>query len=196
MSRGDYDDRNDRWDDRDDDRPRRGGTTDARKKVSTPGMLLIVFGGLALLIEIGLLALAFTNPNVMIDWYQKTLIDSQKDPNVKQQIQQDFDQQKEGMRLDNPFNIGSYVAGIVLNLLAVVGGVKMRSLSGYGLSMTGAIAAIIPISGCCCLTMPIGIWALVVLLNADVKRAFGRGTPVPRDDFDDRRRDDFDDRDR
>lgn len=189
MSRGDYDDR-DRDDRFDDDRgDRRGGSLEAaKKKVGAPGMLLIIVGLLSLLIEGGLLALASTNPNAFADWYQKTLIDSQQDPKVKADIQQQFDQQKAGMRLDSPFNFGSYALGAVLAVLTILGGVKMRGLSGYGLAMTGSVAAIIPISGCCCVTMPVGIWALIVLVNADVKRAFGKGPVEPRDDFDDRGR--------
>ena len=60
----------------------------------------------------------------------------------------------------------------------------MRSLSGYGLALTGSIAAIIPISGCCCLTMPVGIWALVVLLNPVVKAGFGLRRARRDDDYD------------
>ncbi len=194
MSRGDYDDRDrdDRFDDRDRGRggdDSRGGFLEiARKKVSTPGLMLILAGLLSLVIEGGLLALASTNPNAFVDWYQKTLIDSQQDPKVKADIQQQFDQQKAGMRLDSPLNFGSYGLGAVLAVLTILGGVKMRGLSGYGLAMTGSIAAIIPISGCCCATMPVGIWALIVLMNADVKRAFGKGPPEVRDEFDDRGR--------
>ena len=168
MSRGDYDDRDDdrRDDDRDrgdrrrdefDDRPR-GRAVDAKKKVSLPGLFLILTGGFNLLFQIGFLALAFTNPNVIVDWYQKALIDSQPAGPQKQQLQQQFDQQKEGMRLDSPFNIGSYAVGALLSLLAVVGGFAMRGLSGYGLSLTGAIAAMIPYGCCCTLTLPFGIW--------------------------------------
>lgn len=72
--------------------------------------------------------------------------------------------------------------GLIANLLVIVGAMKMRSLSGYPLALTGAIAGIIPVGGCCCLTMPLGIWALVVLVNQDVKRAFARSR-TPRDGY-------------
>jgi len=49
----------------------------------------------------------------------------------------------------------------------------MRALEGYGLAMTAAIIGIIPLcpNECCCAT-PFGIWAVIVLANSDVKRAF------------------------
>jgi hypothetical protein len=81
-------------------------------------------------------------------------------------------------------NVVFGVIGLVSNVLILIGGVRMKSLSGYPLAMTGAIAAIVPLNSCCCIAMPVGIWALIVLVNADVKAAFaankGRG-PDTRD---------------
>lgn len=68
--------------------------------------------------------------------------------------------------------IGLVVGGVIL-----AGSLQMRSLSSYGLAMAAAILAIIPCtSPCCCLIgMPIGIWALTVLMRPEVKAAFGAG---------------------
>jgi hypothetical protein len=92
------------------------------------------------------------------------------------------------MRLDKPLTFAQLAVAGVLNVLTLLGGVKMRRLSGYALCITGAIAAIVPLSGCCVLTTPVGIWALVVLLNPIVKHGFGVGRTKPVDDYD--RRDD------
>ncbi len=53
------------------------------------------------------------------------------------------------------------------------GSTKMKDLQGYGLAMTAAILSLIPCFSICCIGIPFGIWALVVLLNDDVKKAFG-----------------------
>jgi hypothetical protein len=74
----------------------------------------------------------------------------------------------------------SMAAGLVGNIIflllsAVVffGGMKMRNLESYGLSMAAAIIACIPCcSPCYILGIPFGIWALVVLNDAQVKAAF------------------------
>jgi len=65
---------------------------------------------------------------------------------------------------------------VILGPLAILGGLAMKRLRGYGLAVLGAIAAIIPLGGCCVLSTPFGIWALIVLMNADVKEAFRANT--------------------
>jgi hypothetical protein len=57
--------------------------------------------------------------------------------------------------------------------LIIFGAMKMMALENYGLAMAAAIVAMIPcLSPCCCLGLPAGIWAIVVLSNAEVKAAF------------------------
>jgi hypothetical protein len=70
--------------------------------------------------------------------------------------------------------------GIVDNLLCIViagvvlfGAIKMKRLENHGLAMAASILAMIPcLSPCCLLGLPLGIWALVVLLKPEVKSAF------------------------
>jgi hypothetical protein len=62
---------------------------------------------------------------------------------------------------------------IVLSILIIVGGVKMRRLESYGLAMAAAILATIPcLSPCCLLGLPFGIWAIIVLSSEEVKATF------------------------
>lgn len=62
---------------------------------------------------------------------------------------------------------------LILSLVTLLAGIRMLQRRSYVLVMTGVILAIIPcFSACCCLGMPFGIWALVVLSNAEVKAAF------------------------
>ena len=66
------------------------------------------------------------------------------------------------------------VIGIGLSVAVIIGAGSMRSVEGYGMAMAAAIFSAIPIpcGGCCCFSPPFGIWALVVLLEPDVKAAF------------------------
>jgi hypothetical protein len=76
--------------------------------------------------------------------------------------------------LSGPFGILLTVATLLIFALIFFGAMKMKKLESYGLAMTAAILSLIPcLSICCILGIPFGIWALVVLLNADVKAAFG-----------------------
>jgi hypothetical protein len=65
--------------------------------------------------------------------------------------------------------------GILAAAITILGGVRMISLKSYALAVTGSVLAVIPClsaMGCCCIGEGVGIWSLVVLMNADVKAAF------------------------
>jgi hypothetical protein len=67
-----------------------------------------------------------------------------------------------------------YIVWALLEGLVVFGGVKMKSMQSWGLAVAAAVVALLPCTNwiCCLLGMPIGIWALVVLMNDEVKRSF------------------------
>jgi len=176
----DYDDRDDDSDDRDDDRDRRRNRDEpddhtlverARRKIATPALLLILAGALGFVIELGALGLSIAAPTLFYDMMVDFIKNQPKSPQQQKQLK-DMEDQKEGMLLNSPINIASILVGACVNALTVIGGIKMRSASGYGLSMAGSIAAIIPMGGCCCVTLPFGIWTLVALMNPDVKAGF------------------------
>ena len=61
----------------------------------------------------------------------------------------------------------------LLNALVIIGAIQMKKMKTYAMAMTAAIIAVIPcVSPLCLLGLPFGIWALVVLNNANVKTAF------------------------
>jgi hypothetical protein len=73
----------------------------------------------------------------------------------------------------------AYLIGGALGLLAaaltILGGIRMMMLKSYGLAVFASILAALPcisFLGCCGLGEGIGIWSLIVLMNADVKAAF------------------------
>jgi ABC-type Fe3+ transport system permease subunit len=73
------------------------------------------------------------------------------------------------------FAVGTFAAAIGLAMAAFIAyaAVKMQRLQSYNMALVASILAMIPcISPCCILGLPIGIWALVVLFEDDVKRAF------------------------
>jgi len=65
------------------------------------------------------------------------------------------------------------VLKIVLGAFIVYGALKMKSLRQHGLALGAAIVAVIPcISPSCCIGIPIGIWALIVLNKPEVRGYF------------------------
>lgn len=73
---------------------------------------------------------------------------------------------------------GSFsVAGLdfLVSFLVILGGVRMLMLKNYILAVFAAILAAIPFvscSGCCGFGAVAGLWALIVLINPDVKASF------------------------
>lgn len=170
----DYDDTDRRGDDRFDDEAGRGGDRlrRAREKVSTPGMLLLVFGVLSLLLGVVSLAAYGLAPDAIAKPYHQFMTDLTKNQ-PKAPGQPDpvppYEEFRQQMVVQGV--IGSAIS-TVCSIVIILGGMRMRSLSGYGLAMTGSILSILPCNSCCCIGLPIGIWAIVVLANADVKAAF------------------------
>ncbi len=77
---------------------------------------------------------------------------------------------------------GSTMMGVVWGLVmagvsafVVFGGLKLRSGQSYNLAMAAAVLATIPccFNGCCCvISMPAGIFALILLTKPEVKASF------------------------
>ncbi len=71
------------------------------------------------------------------------------------------------------FLIPSHILGLGIAILILMGGLKMKQLQNHGLAMAASILAILPCTDpCCCIGLPLGIWALVVLNRPEVKDAF------------------------
>lgn len=67
------------------------------------------------------------------------------------------------------------ISGLIMlgSIVVILGGFRMMRLEGYLLSVTSSILAMVVTPGNL-VGLPMGIWALVVLLRPDVKEAFNR----------------------
>jgi predicted lysophospholipase L1 biosynthesis ABC-type transport system permease subunit len=69
--------------------------------------------------------------------------------------------------------IATAVIGLIIAGVIFVGARRMQQLRSWGFGLTVSILAMIPcVSPCCLLGLPIGIWAIVVLVRPEVKAAF------------------------
>jgi len=66
------------------------------------------------------------------------------------------------------------VAGLIIDAVIVIGASKMMKLESYSFAVAAALLSIIPClsSPCIILGMPFGIWALLVLMDPNVKVGF------------------------
>jgi hypothetical protein len=149
----------------------------ARSKVNVPGILLLVVGILTILAAAWTLVSAGIIMATPLDTFR---VQQQQTQQMMKQMFPTLPAQ-EGQtpeQLKTTTMISYGVAGViwlVVGLLNVFGGLRMRSLRGYGLAIFASILALLPCispTGCCLLGQIAGIWALVVLMNQDVKAAF------------------------
>ena len=62
---------------------------------------------------------------------------------------------------------------LAVSAFVIWGALQMQNLRKYQISLGASIAAMLPCVGpCCLLGLPIGIWALVILMKPEVKAAF------------------------
>jgi hypothetical protein len=186
-------DRDDRWgSDRDEyrdrERPREGNPAVGRQKVKTAGTVLMVFGILSLILALVGLGTYLGSPDTVAKPYHDFLKNMTKDV-PKQPGQPDpvppYDEFKKRFVVQG--SIGSAINAIC-SLVITLGGARIRNAKGRGLGMAGSILAMIPCTNSCCLIgLPIGIWAILVLSNADVKAAFAEQAVGGRDRFPDER---------
>lgn len=66
------------------------------------------------------------------------------------------------------------LVGMITGAVMIAGGMKLRSASGGGVVWAGAVMACLPCCSmyCCCFALPAGVWAIVTMMDEDVKAAF------------------------
>ena len=129
-------------------------TVDSREQVQTPGLLLMIVGIVGAVLQVLSVILNMVGVGV-------GAIGATEAPEFVTQM------------MSGVIGIVFSVVAIAVGLFIAYAGMQMRQLRNYTLSIIGAIVAMIPcLSPCCCLGLPVGIWALVVLFKPGVRDAF------------------------
>ncbi len=156
--------------------------------VAAPAIFMICNGLLGLVL-LGLLSVPCVfDLDMLLDTWDSLVAKLPPGPE-KQQAEQDLAAARQQLNAHRDAvvmqNALILLGRAVLDALAIVGGLYMRKLSGYKMSMIGAIVSVIPLATGCCLTgIPFGIWALIVLNRPDVKAAFAARRNAPPHDPD------------
>lgn len=66
----------------------------------------------------------------------------------------------------------SAIFGLFFYGFVAFGGYKLMKGESWGIALAACIMALLPCNLCCILTLPIGIWGLVVLNDQQVKAGF------------------------
>lgn len=96
-------------------------------------------------------------------------------PNLPQPINPD--PQDEEAEMVGAIVVGAL--GLLQAALMILGAVALRRRKRFALAMTGGVLALIP-NLCCFVTLPFGVWVVVLLGRADVRAAFA-DDPEPSD---------------
>lgn len=71
------------------------------------------------------------------------------------------------------YNILMGFVAVVVGAVILMGAIKMMKLQNHTLALIASVLAMLPcVSGCCCIGLPIGIWALIILFKPEVKSHF------------------------
>jgi hypothetical protein len=160
-----------------------------RERLRLPGIFLAVVGGINLLI--GAYALFGAIQYLRMDEVQKKARFEEQweqipETTKKQYADAGISKEQLAEMLAVIQGPGAEVFGAVALLagfLTTFGGIRMSQARSYGLAVTGAILAAIPVVSPCCLGGQIvGIWAMVVLFSRDVRQAFRTAALPPEDD--------------
>ncbi|MFO0596465.1 MAG: hypothetical protein U0228_14205 [Myxococcaceae bacterium] len=146
--------------------PPPAGSSSAQQELNVPGLLLMIFGALSALMAVWGLISSFLMSGESNAMLSKMMDDPNFPPAAKQMVATMMGSGGKAVIL-----IVSLIRMAVSGLL-VFGGFQMRNLKGYGLAMATAAIALLPCNGCCCVTLPVGIWALVTLMKPEVKSQF------------------------
>jgi hypothetical protein len=125
---------------------------DPAQKVAVPAILMIVFASIAL--AFGILGLVL----MLVGSGMGAMFGGSSDAAAQM--------------FSGAIGTVSYGISILFNGFVLFGAVQMKKLANYNLALIAAVLCMLPCSVCCLINTPIGIWALVVLLDQGVKAAF------------------------
>ena len=156
------------------DRPSSAYPDPIKSRVQAPAIALIVVGLLNMLFALYMIlnsVLSTVTPAEKLKAQQMQVFEAL--PAFKEEAaKKSADEMKtQAMLINWPLTLFALLASI----LPIAGGIRMMALKSYPLAVCGALSVVVPcmsITACCGAGEIVGIWALIVLLKADVKAAF------------------------
>ncbi len=146
-----------------------GSQQDAQAAVEMPAILLMIYGALSLLSHItGLLTKSIGQAVNSEFFFQTSNLPTEGMPPWLAKYLQAALVQPPRIAL------GEHLVGMVLAGVIIWGAIEMKRLGSRSLAMIAAILALIPcLAGCCCcIGIPLGVWALVLLNRPAISRYY------------------------
>lgn len=138
----------------------------AREKVRTPAILLMITGVINALV--GVVAGSMM-PALFFGMREEIEMEMAKDPELSPELIEVV------INLYGWGGIVFAVISLIVGSLAIMGAIRMLSLRSWELGLFAAILSVIPcFQSCWLMSLPVGIYAIVVLCDARVKSGYGR----------------------
>jgi hypothetical protein len=136
----------------------------AQDEINAPSIGLMVTAGLSVILVLMSLVMNLSGAT-MSSWNQM-----QSSPGMDPQM---LEMIKKFQGFSQTFGVFEGILHLLLAGFIFFGAMKMRKLENFGLCVAACIVALVPcISPCCCLGLPIGIWALIVMNRPEVRIHF------------------------
>lgn len=152
-----------------------GGNTEyARSKVAAPAIALLVEGIIFVLLAIwGVLmaALSLAGLNPLVNSQREQFEQMQQQNGAASEFLETMMKMSETMQ--GPLGLVLNLIPLTIAFVVIFGALRMKNLRSYSLALASAILGMIPcFSPCCLVGLPIGVWAIVVLMDPMVKQSF------------------------
>jgi hypothetical protein len=134
----------------------------ARQRVSTPAVILGLLGVLGIL-------------RACWDAFSAVLGGGQGNEELLRSLVHDEEVVRRALEFSTgPVAVVGALFALAASALVVIGAYKMYRLETWGLAVAAACVAVFPCTSpcCCCLGLPVGVWALIVLMDPKVQDAF------------------------
>ncbi len=144
-----------------------------RQRVTGPAIALVVVGVLNFLMAAWPALQAFQVTRLSQEDFEEQM--EKQNPQARVQLKE-MGWTTEGILHGSIWTFGIWSAvDFCCSLLVILGGIRMMALKNYGIAVFASILAALPAiscSACCAVGEIVGIWALIVLLSAEVRAAF------------------------
>ncbi|QEG20524.1 hypothetical protein [Mariniblastus fucicola] len=145
----------------------RDGKTIAAEKVKTPAILLMVIAAVSMVSSVFMGGSTATIYLGMQDEIMKEFENNPPDPELTPEMME---------MTVNAFGWGGVafaVLAVLANVIVIFGAVRMLKLRSWSFAMFAVFLAMVPcFQGCCLATIPVGIYAMIVLFDENVKSSF------------------------
>lgn len=158
------------------DNPNRPDVQAAREKMELPGLMLLIVGVFNLLLSLFLLFGAIQSFRLSEEEMERRWELMSRVPGMNRVLEEDSNLTVKTLRRRSQIISTVWaVLSVWAASMVLLAGIRMRAMRSFGLVVMGSFLAAVPFvscTGCCGMGQLAGAWAIVVLLDPNVRLLF------------------------